>query len=434
MSDDEENLFSVKQILNTILSNLNPSRKKNTVINPIKKITALECVNDSNITKLSDINFDYNVVDKNGNTILIRLIAQYNLNAIEKIFKNTRVCTISSKLNNQGLNSLQFTVRNLSRIANNYTDNNIKIRLDGYNDILKKSIGSNSQFAGFEFGEDNFVQAMVYACLKGFDKIMKQFRKHGRRFFGGAKENDRKKEIIADYNKFDEGITIFDLTMTKRKSIFDVTMTKLANLNKTINDENISKTEIFRIINIFRMDVPLIKEFYDYDKYENSTHNKVNDIIIEIITENIIKVFATDFINALSDYFVDNTKIIESNKEIETCILDVLKQSMYIKINLRNPEDIYPDITYLKELLISKIYETTTIVKNADDDKILNLFIEYYCYLSDNISYNSYYEIYDYMDCILKLDILINIYKVISDSFKEHCINNELVIKPALHK
>jgi hypothetical protein len=118
------------------------------------KIIGSKCLNINNIDKLMEINnMNFRVLDSNGNTILIRLIEQYNIYGIEKLLGKKLI--LSTYKNNNMETPLNYLTNLLKNIQTDYDDTNFKDRIKKYIILLENAIKSSNQFDGIELSNSN---------------------------------------------------------------------------------------------------------------------------------------------------------------------------------------------------------------------------------------------------------------------------------------
>jgi len=128
--------------------------KYNTTKLEQSKILNSKCLNKSKTDELMDIDMNYKVLDKNGNTILIRLIEQFNIYGIKKLIEKNKKVLFTYKNINMEL-PLDYLNNSLKNIQSEYLDTEFKYRMDRYSSALENSIKSNSQFDGIELSNSN---------------------------------------------------------------------------------------------------------------------------------------------------------------------------------------------------------------------------------------------------------------------------------------
>ncbi|AYV80103.1 MAG: hypothetical protein Gaeavirus9_13 [Gaeavirus sp.] len=166
-------------------------------------------------------------------------------------------------------------------------------------------------------------------------------------------------------------------------------------------------------------------DFYDLDKYEDSEYNYTNRTILNIIYLNVINILAIEMFSGIIRYihnrYIDQKiikKIIDNHETSEGTVIfntikKLLKQNIIEKLQLKNPEKKYPDIVHYKEELTNAIYTQAGIPQNDIDSTYINKIIDFYTFISNNISYNIYQEITAFLDNLKKRSLLTEILKLI---------------------
>jgi hypothetical protein len=94
------------------------------------KLFANRCVNSNGINGLNLKDFNFRTLDRNGNTVLNRLIDQYNGYAIGKLLELGP--DIATYKNNQGLDSINYLFKAIGLINELYTPDQIEQRYTQY--------------------------------------------------------------------------------------------------------------------------------------------------------------------------------------------------------------------------------------------------------------------------------------------------------------
>lgn len=137
-----------------------------------EKIIGTKCFNKKNTDELIKLDFDYKILDLNGNTILIRLIDQFNYYGVEKIseskpllitYKNYRQETPINHLGN---------VMNI--ICSEYLEKNFNQRINKYSIALENSINQpHNEFSEISL-ENTFelVKEILTNCIYLFNEVL----------------------------------------------------------------------------------------------------------------------------------------------------------------------------------------------------------------------------------------------------------------------
>ena len=139
-------------------------RYNDTVEDNTKKVLKNVCLNTDKILLLKDVPLDFRKTDMNGNTILNKLIDQYNLEAIKELV--TKIDLIKTYKNNNDETAFKYCLDKIMSMntsyqiykvdennTNNYVyDSNILLdKYAGYSEIIRKSLESNTEFTDITF-------------------------------------------------------------------------------------------------------------------------------------------------------------------------------------------------------------------------------------------------------------------------------------------
>jgi hypothetical protein len=159
--DDQEKVSNTIDYLKQLENDINRNKIKNSTdkikSNEIIKLESNKCITKKIIDKFNKINFNYGIIDKNGNTILTRLIEQYNINAIGKINDN-RIKFIIGIKNNQGYDGFEY-LNNKIHVLTGY-DDVIKNKLNDYAYILIELLKQNNLDILNELNDTNFINEL----------------------------------------------------------------------------------------------------------------------------------------------------------------------------------------------------------------------------------------------------------------------------------
>lgn len=140
------------------------------------KIIDNKCFNVNKTNDLMKIaNINYRVEDINGNTILIRLIEQYNVGGIKKIIeKKPELFEILSTYKNTNNDTpINFLIKQLKNIQTEYTKQSISERIEIYSNSLEKELRTNKEFNGIEISNTlNLVSESILNSIYLFNEIM----------------------------------------------------------------------------------------------------------------------------------------------------------------------------------------------------------------------------------------------------------------------
>jgi hypothetical protein len=179
-----ENNF--KELLSKNIYSLTPSstlesleilkfKNKNKFIPEQNKIIDSKCLNKNKIDELLDIKMDYKVLDSNGNTILIRLIEQFNIYGIEKLInKNELIGQLLKTYKNNNMETpIDYLNNCIKNIQNEYTQENFKYRINRYSIVLENSLKSNSEFDNISLeNSSDLIYQILSNSIYLFNEVM----------------------------------------------------------------------------------------------------------------------------------------------------------------------------------------------------------------------------------------------------------------------
>ena len=181
----------------------------------------------------------------------------------------------------------------------------------------------------------------------------------------------------------------------------------------------------------------IYSDYTDLDLYENSDYNYINKYIIEIIKLNAQNIIIIEMVNAFKNYlynFIQKDSIanyfnqIDVNydlfdiakpyyKKLYDICEELFKLVLINKIdNLMDPTKEYQKVNEVKKILINKIYFLFDITKDEEIDKNINVIIDFYCFVFENIAYNIYEEIIKLLNDSKKIGLLIDILLLIRET------------------
>lgn len=136
------------------------------------KIIDSKCLNSKKTDKLLKIsNLDLKVLDSNGNSILIRLIEQFNIYGIEKILNSRPV--LSTYKNNNMETPLDYLSSLITNIQTDYSDSNFKKRISHYSVVLENTIKSSKNFEGIELeNSEDLFEHIICNSIYLFNEIL----------------------------------------------------------------------------------------------------------------------------------------------------------------------------------------------------------------------------------------------------------------------
>lgn len=227
----------------------------NTDINKISqkedKIIGSKCLNIHKTDELFKINkINYKVLDSNGNTILIRLIEQFNIYGIKKILGEKKI--LSTYKNKNMETPIDYLFNLVKNIQLDYMENNIKQRLDRYSVALDNTIKSSKEFDGIELSDSlNLVSQIILNSIYLFNETL--WLKIYSYPSGWSAEDKNNLKILLDFKEEKLLINSFDnndnskyleqikYTIENKISLYIKTLEK--EINELINKSQALKTE-----------------------------------------------------------------------------------------------------------------------------------------------------------------------------------------------
>lgn len=145
-------------LLNTDNANIT---ELNDFENKTDKIIGNKCLDIPKINKLMLIpGINFRVLDTNGNSMLIRLIEQFNIYGIKKILDSRRV--IATYKNNNMETPIDYIKNALKNIQNEYSNSNFSNRIQRYSIVLENAIKTSGLFDGIELtNSENLVIQII---------------------------------------------------------------------------------------------------------------------------------------------------------------------------------------------------------------------------------------------------------------------------------
>ena len=136
------------------------------------KIIGTKCLNKNKTDELMRINMNYKVLDSNGNSILTRLIEQFNIYGIQKLIEKNKTILFTYKNNNYET-PIEYLIRSLKNIQLDYSSEGFKYRMERYTITLENAIKSNEQFTGIELADSsNLVSHIILNSIYLFNSYM----------------------------------------------------------------------------------------------------------------------------------------------------------------------------------------------------------------------------------------------------------------------
>ena len=155
--------LNIQELLN--LSNTSSNMSNN-------KIFGNKCLNKNKTDELMNLDMNYRVLDLNGNTILTRLIDQFNIYGITKLIEKNKIILFTYK-NNSMETPLDYLVGLIKNIQSDYSDIEFKNRMQKYSISLEDEIKTNGQFDEIELeNSSNLVKTIISNSIYLFNSYM----------------------------------------------------------------------------------------------------------------------------------------------------------------------------------------------------------------------------------------------------------------------
>jgi hypothetical protein len=148
-------------------------------------------------------------------------------------------------------------------------------------------------------------------------------------------------------------------------------------------------------------------DYWDLDRYEDSSYNILNESIIGILKVNVIGIISNELFNTLINYIIQKNiytnniktnienikkKSINSNTILDS-IRKYLYESMIIKLGQKNPDkSTYIDLDTQKNIIKKEFNALIGNIFDSDDMDELDKIFEFNKSLCEGISYNCYEE------------------------------------------
>ena len=324
-----------------------------------RKLFDNKCTNYKMTNELLDIAFDYKVLDLNGNTILNRLIDQYNIYAIEKIIKTKSF--LKTYKNNNNETPIEYLLNQMANIQQEYMENNFEQRIKKYSMVIKNLIESNESFENISLeNSENLVKEIITNSIYLFNEVMwlKLYE-----FPTGWELSDKKKiKEILHIKKEELLIKTFNFD---DKPIETVGETVPETGPESVPESN-PKSDI--------------EEFKQNEKL--TLENKINFYTKKLEGE------INDYENKIKQYESDGSDLLISQEDISGNISEFnkLKDS---KNNIKNKYDEY--IKNLDKMIANSIENVRKVLTN-------NTYKEQKLITSTNINWNKYEQMIKELD------------------------------------
>jgi predicted nucleic acid-binding Zn-ribbon protein len=179
----EYNLFINEAKNESIIIRIKNIADKNTfILNKYENINYIEdsapsnrlikdvCINTDNINIINKFKFNLRVEDKNGNTIVHRLIDQYNYYAIDKLL--SFYPEIKTYENHAGQDPKKYLINLINIISNEYSKKEINKRLENYAYVLQNEIKAQG-FTNIEINnQPKYIQVVLYNSINQFNDFL----------------------------------------------------------------------------------------------------------------------------------------------------------------------------------------------------------------------------------------------------------------------
>ena len=288
------------------------------------KIIGSKCLDIQKTNELMKINkINYKVLDSNGNTILIRLIEQFNLYGIKKILEEKKL--LSTYKNKNMETSMDYLFNLMKNIQLNYNISNIKQRLERYSIALDNAIKSSKEFAELELTNSlNLVSQIIFNSIYLFNETMwlkiysyplgwSAEDKNNLKTLLGFKEEKLLINTFNDNDKYEYLEQIKQTTKNKVSNyikILENEITELNNKSKALNAE--TDDDIIKL-STDNIDDKIVEKQKLIDKYKNLENNinETPEISINQIN-NTMEKYSSSLLNTnnLSIQWVEYKKLV----------------------------------------------------------------------------------------------------------------------------
>jgi len=332
------------------------------------------------IIKLKENNkINFRIIDSNGNTILNRLVDQYNLYGLKGL--HSVFNSLWTYKNNKNLDCKEYIFEKIKLITQKYDKKLLNSKFDEYGDRLENMINGEN-FQNVVFNNKKLTTERINKSIKCFTKYIYK-----------TLDKPFKDKIIDDETKKIED---------KTKKITDL----LFNL-KSIYDKLKEDNNVTNIYNLFKELEKIYNNYSDLDKYDDSSFNTIHYQILEIFKNEIIKKIAEEMKKLIEIDFNLN----ELN--IEEIIKEILYISMVNKLELNNPDTEPKNIEILEIELVSNLAKD-----NMEQQLLLREIIKYYKIISDDICLHAYEQLKEILIDIKKIAILLQMIEALDNNIE----------------
>lgn len=416
-------------IPNPIQFQYNKSKNKKIISN--KNIS--KCINESEIDNLMKINFNYRILDLNGNTIINRLIDQFNVYGIEKVLEKSSI--LKTYKNSKGQLPLDYLYQLITNITYEYSESVFNSRIQNYSNTLKNMINEDKNFNSISLdNSEDMMTNIIKNTFYIFNEIM------------WLKLYDYKNEWVQS-----DKMNLMKIFNIKTESLLINTFTKTDNDEIILTTTSILTSKISTFKTSLTTEIDNIKLNID-ELMREQCNNKSNGTKSLINIDNKIKELKNEQKKKESELTIfesiDNGDHGDKNKNITTYKNNLCKQiqikttiDKYTLINntmidLQKYNDLITELSNLYYKVI-KLLNNNVTISNPSISNFLLLIInnkfdktnseteceyvkKYYSNIFDNIFSNYYdldrYEDSEYNDLNYQIINLIktNIIKVIN--------------------
>ncbi len=397
------------------------------------KIINGKCKNDNIIKNMKNLNLNYNILDINGNTVLHKFINQYNVDAVKNIVQINKL--LSKFKNKQGLNCLEYINFIKNRIAKKYECNDLNLQIKDYVNNLVNSLKNNDNFSKYYIPQD-VLENIMLSCILLFNNYIDNQDSYVKKQIDKLMSNNRDyTKYIADYDDVNKKYNSnnFDGDLIDIKTHLELIKQVICDI-----DDNKKDTNKKCVLNFILMKSEFNENVYEYltqmntlcnnlndlYKYEDSSINVLNDSIINLIKTYCIQIFASFNVYEILSFIMDNYKLTEKTTsdigihyaKIQQYVILLLNTNFIVETNLKNDSKEYENSNITKQNIITYLFNFVLHTPENNEHVVeLNKIMDFYMFVSQNISYNIKENIYNFMDDNKKLFLLFDMEKIIKE-------------------
>jgi hypothetical protein len=381
---------------------------------------------------IKTFNFDNKPVETIGETVG-ETVPEPNLKSDIEEFKQNEKLTLENKIN--------FYTKKLEGEINDY-ENKIKQYESDGSDLLinQEDISGNiSEFNKLKDSKNN-IKNKYDEYIKNLDMMIANSIENVKKVL--TNDTYKEQKLITstniNWNKYEQMIKELDSNYFKIIKILNGKIKNkstisnfLLNIIKyKLGDSNLDSNLDLNPINKYfdKIFDNAFGDYWDLDRYEDSSYNVLNESIIGILKVNVIGIISNELFNTLINYLVQKniyTDSIQNNikkiKELpigSNSIEDSIKQYLYVsmvtKIGQKNPDKTtYIDPDTLKKIILGEFNSIVGNIFDPEDLVILDKILEFNKFLCENISYNCYQEIIKILYDSKKISIQYKIYNLL---------------------